>query len=64
MREVTPARIKELGQLNCYAADKIKNELDKKFGEKNYVLVAIGRSLSSIAELMGKMGVDTKIIPL
>ena len=64
LRNNSPQRLKELAQLNCFAADKIRTELNKKFGENNYVLIAVGRSLSSIAELMGKMGVDTKIIPL
>ena len=64
LKDVTPKRLKELAKMNCYAADKIKAELDKKYGEKNYTVIAIGRSLSSIAELMAKMGVNTKIIPL
>lgn len=64
IKKVTPARLKELAQMNCYAAEKIKTELDKKYGENNYVLIAVGRSISSIAELIGEMGVDTKIIPL
>ena len=64
IRDYTPARLKELAQMNCYAADKIKTELDKKFGGNNYVVIAIGRSVSSIAETLGHMGVDTKIIPL
>lgn len=64
LRNNTPTRLKELAQLNCYAADKIKTELDKTYGTNNYVVVAIGRSISSIAELAGHLGVDTKIIPL
>lgn len=64
LREKSPARLKELAKLNCYAADKIKRELDNKYGENNYVLIAVGRSISSIAELMGSMGADTKIIPM
>ena len=64
LREITPARLKELAQLNCFAADKIKSELDNKYGGNNYVLIAVGRSISSIAELMGKMGANIKIIPL
>ena len=60
----TPKRLKELAQMNCYAADKIKSELDKKYGENNYVMIAVGRSISAIAELMEKMGADTRIIPL
>ena len=64
LREVTPLRLKELAKLNCFAANKVKNKLDKKYGENNYIIVAIGRSLSSIAELLEHIGVDTKIIPL
>ena len=64
IRNYTPKRLKELAQLNCYAANKVKTELDKKYGEGNYILIALGRSVSSIAETLGCMGVDTKIIPI
>ena len=64
IRKVTPARLKELAQMNCFAAEKVKNELDELYGKDNYVLIAIGRSVSTIAETLGYMGVDTKIIPL
>ena len=64
LRKVSPSRLKELARLNCYAAEKIKRELDKKYGENNYVMIALGRSLSSIAELMRYLGAETKIIPL
>lgn len=64
LRENSPVRLKELAQMNCFAAEKIKNKLDEKYGKNNYVLIAVGRSISSIAELMGQMGADTKIIPL
>ena len=64
IRDCTPARLKELAQMNCFAAEKVKAELDKKYGENNYVIIAIGRSISSIAETLGHIGVDTKIIPL
>ena len=64
LRKATPVRLKELAQMNCFAAEKVKNELDKLYGKNNYVLIAIGRSVSSIAETMKHMGVDTKIIPL
>lgn len=64
LRKNSPARLKELARMNCYAAEKIKSELDKKYGENNYVMIALGRSLSSIAELMRYLGADTKIIPL
>lgn len=62
--DCTPKRLKELAKMNCFAAEKVKTELDKQFGENNYVLIAVGRSVSSIAETLGYMGVDTKIIPL
>lgn len=64
LREVTPKRLKELAQMNCYAANKIKTELNQRYGENNYVIIAIGRSISSIAETLCNMGVDTKIIPI
>ena len=64
IRDCTPARLKELAQMNCYAAEKVKTVLDNKFGKNNYTLIAVGRSVSSIAETLGYMGVDTKIIPL
>lgn len=60
----SPARLKELAKMNCFAANKVKTELDKKYGEKNYVVIAIGRSVSSIAELLKVMGVEAKNIPL
>ena len=64
LREFSPARLKELAQMNCFAADKVKQVLDSKYGKNNYVLVAIGRSVSSIAETLESMGVDIKIIPM
>lgn len=64
LRNATPKRLVELAKMNCYAADKIKSELDKCFGENNYVLIAVGRSISSIAETLGSMGVEIKIIPI
>ncbi len=64
LRKLTPVRLKELAQMNCFAAEKVKKELDKLYGKNNYVLIAIGRSISSIAETLGYMGVNTKIIPL
>ena len=54
IRGYTPKRLLELAKMNCLASEKIKSELDKIYGENNYVLIAIGRSLSSIAEQMTK----------
>ena len=64
LRENTPIRMKELAQLNCYAAEKIKTRLDMEYGENNYAIIAIGRSVSSMTELLKNMGVDSWIIPL
>lgn len=64
IRSCSPKRLQELAKMNCFAADKIKTKLDKQYGKNNYVLIAIGRSLSSITELMQQLGADTKIIPL
>ncbi len=64
LRQVTPKRLKELAQMNCFAAEKVKSELDKQYGQNNWIMIAIGRSLSSIAETLGKMGINIKILPL
>ena len=64
LSEKSPARLKELAQMNCFAADKIKTELDNKYGANNYIVIAIGRSISSIAELLKTIGVNTLNIPL
>lgn len=64
LRSVTPVRLKELADMNCLAANEIKTELDKQYGVNNYVLVTIGRSLSSIAELLSYNGVSVKQIPI
>lgn len=49
-----------------YAAESIKQAFDKEYGVGNYVVVAIGRSLSSVAKLLSlKIGEDSvKNIPL
>ena len=52
LREKTPKRMRELAQLNCFASFKVKNFLDSKFGQNNYTIIAIGRSISSITEFM------------
>ena len=64
LNKVTTKRIKELAQVNCFAADKIKTHFDNLYGKDNYTLIAIGRSVASIAETMKYLGSDVKIIPL
>ncbi len=64
LRNATPQRLIELAKMNCYAADKIKRELDKQYGEKNYVIISLGRSLSSICELIRLLGTDVLHLPM
>lgn len=53
-------------ELHQYAAEAIKQVFDKQFGEGKYVAVPIGRSLSSIANLLAmKIGKENvKTIPM
>ncbi len=64
LRYFSPTRIKEMAQINIYAANKIKSYFDGLYGKNNYTLIAIGRSVSSIAETTKALGADVKIIPL
>ena len=64
IREFSPQRIKELAQLDCFAANECKKYLDNLCDKKNYTVISIGRSASCIIETMGFMGVDTKFIPI
>ena len=49
-----------------HVTDFIKNDFDKKYGENNYVVISIGRSLSSITKVLGyKIGEENvKNIPM
>jgi len=53
-------------KLHQYAAESIRQAFDKEFGKGKYVVISIGRSLSSISKLLGaKIGEDNvKNIPL
>jgi hypothetical protein len=64
LRENTPARLRELAQMTCFGAEKIKSALDNKFGKNKYVLISIGRSMSSIAEAVKLLGADVREIPM
>lgn len=64
LRFYTPKRVKELAQMNCYAAEKVKGYFDSVYGKDNYTLISIGRSVASIAETMKHMGADVRVIPL
>lgn len=49
-------------KLHDIAANRIKEELDYNFGEGNYVVISIGRSLSSIFKCLGyKIGEENVI---
>jgi hypothetical protein len=49
-------------RLHDIAASRIKEELDYNFGEGNYVVISIGRSLSSICKCLGyKIGEENVI---
>ena len=41
LRYFSPTRIKEMAQINIYAANKIKSYFDGLCGENNYTLIAI-----------------------
>ena len=58
--------IEEEIDLHHFAAESIKQVFDKQYGEKNYVVVNIGRSLSSISKLLElKIGKEyVKSIPM
>ncbi len=55
---------KEAADINLDMALILKPELDKKYGEDNYVFVSIGRSPSGIARVFEFMGVETKYLPI
>ena len=52
--------------LHDFAANCLKSVFDKRFGENNYIVITIGRSLSSIGKVLGyKIGENNvKNIPL
>lgn len=64
LRYFSPIRIKEMAQINLYAANKVKSYFDSLYGINDYTLIAIGRSVASIAECAKALGADVKIIPL
>ena len=64
LRYFSPTRIKEMAQINLYAANKVKSYFDNLYGTNNYTLIAVGRSVASIAEVSKALGSDVKIIPL
>lgn len=64
LREITPERLQELAKITCDIAYHLKTRYDRIFGEDNYMIIAIGRSMASIAETLNFMGGDAKILPM
>ena len=60
----TPKRMIELAKSACCLAEKIKAYFDLKYGDKNYTIISIGRSMSAISEIMQDLGGNVKFIPL
>lgn len=57
-----PKNLKSIGEIHAYAANCIKKTFDERFGENNYVVILIGRSLSSIGKSLGvKIGENNVI---
>lgn len=61
-----PLYYKGISELHKYAADCLKTVFDKRFGTGKYVVVPIGRSVSSIGKVLGfKIGEENvKNIPM
>lgn len=60
----SPRRIIELAKSACCLAENIKIGLDSKYGDKNYTLISLGRSMSAICEIVQDLGGNVKFIPL
>lgn len=60
------ANVKEDVDIHQYAAEAVRQVFDKEFGRNNYVVIAAGRSLSSISKLLEmKIGKENvKNIPM
>ena len=64
LRKFTPLRLKELAMTTCDIAERVKTKFDNLFGENNYMVIAVGRSIASVAETLGFMGNESKILPM
>lgn len=64
LRKCTPDRMQELAKITCDIASKLKNKFDQKYGENNYMIIAVGRSIASVAETLNFMGGEAVVIPL
>lgn len=64
LRKCTPIRMQELAKTACDIAFKIKNKFDNQYGENNYMIIAVGRSIASLTEILKFIGVNSTVIPL
>ncbi len=61
-----PVNLTGIGEIHAYAADCMMKTFDKRFGKGNYIVIPIGRSLSSIGKSLGiKIGENNVVnIPM
>ncbi len=57
-----PEHLRYIGDIHAYVADCVKTMLDREFGANKYVVIPIGRSLSSISKALElKLGKDNVV---
>lgn len=62
--ETSEKHIKNAAASSVRIAQILKNNLDKTYGEDNYVFCSIGTSPAGIARVFEFMGVETKYLPI
>lgn len=60
----TSLEAKEAAEKSLQVGFKVKEHLDKNYGEGEYVFVCIGTSPSGVARVLEFMGVETKYLPI
>lgn len=66
LSEIDPSYFEKVAEMHEFAANSLKTIFDKRFGKDNYVVIPIGRSVSSVGKVLGfKIGEDKVInVPL
>ena len=64
LKKTTPEPIKKAAKDTIKIASYLKKNLDKKYGENNYIFVGIGTSPACIGRVMEFSGVETKYLPI
>lgn len=66
LSEINPSYFGEVAEMHEFAANSLKTVFDNRFGENNYIVVPIGRSVSSVGKVLGlKIGEENVInVPL